>query len=107
MRITPTTREGIMLGLVRALKIGSAVTAILAGLLSLPSPGDAATGSVRIRFTKAGFIIGAGSGTGVLHFKGRNYPLSVGGMSIGTIGAARADLSGTAYHLRTAEDILG
>jgi hypothetical protein len=41
---------------------------------------------VRLKVTKAGFIIGVGGGSGVLHFKGKNYRLSVSGMSIGSSG---------------------
>ena len=96
-----------MLGLIRAIKIGSAVVAAAVMLLSLPSLSYAATGSVHIRTTSAGFIVGVGGGSGILHFRGRNYPLSVGGIGIGTFGAASADLVGRAYNLRTPADILG
>jgi hypothetical protein len=65
------------------------------------------TGSVRLKVTKVGFIVGVGGGSGVLHFKGHSYRLSVGGVGIGTIGAAGADLVGTARNLRTAADIAG
>jgi hypothetical protein len=96
-----------MLGLIRAMKIGSAVVAAAVMLLSLPSLSCAATGSVHIRTAGAGFIVGVGGGNGILHFRGRNYPLNVSGISIGTIGAASADLVGRAYNLRTPTDILG
>jgi hypothetical protein len=51
--------------------------------------------------------VGVGGGSGILHFKGKNYRLSIGGVSAGTIGAAGADLVGTASNLRTAADIAG
>ena len=61
-------------------------------LTALPTPADAqSTGSVRFRVASAGFIIGTGGGTGTLNFKGRTYPLSVGGLSAGTIGVSSAD----------------
>ncbi len=72
-----------------------------------PSQSYADTGSVRLKVTKVGFIVGVGGGSGVLHFKGQSYRLSVGGVGIGTIGAAGADLVGTARNLRTAADIAG
>jgi hypothetical protein len=62
---------------------------------------------VRMRITKAGFIVGVGGGTGVLHFKGHTYRLRIDGISAGTIGVASADLAGTASNLRTAADIAG
>src|SRR5262249_55230392 len=67
----------------------------------------AATGSVRFHIVKAGFIIGASSGSGILNFKGRQYRLSIGGLNVGTIGASAVDLVGTASNLRTAADIAG
>ncbi|MGA8937113.1 MAG: hypothetical protein WB522_22905 [Pseudolabrys sp.] len=71
------------------------------------SQSDADTASVRLRITKVGFIVGVGGGSGTLNFKGRSYRLSIGGVSAGTIGAAGADLVGTASNLRTAADIAG
>ena len=79
----------------------------IALLSVLPAPTHADSGTVRITVGKAGFIVGVGGGSGVLHFKGKNYRLSVGGISAGTIGVARAELVGTARNLRTAEDIVG
>jgi len=99
--------EVIMLGLIRAITSRLAVVAAAVMLLGAPSPSHAATGSVRLNIAKAGFIVGVGGGSGVLHFKGRNYPLSIGGVSVGTIGVASADLAGRAYNLRTAADIAG
>jgi hypothetical protein len=94
-----------MLGSFRAKKFGLAVltaSAILAGTATLS---HAATGSVRIIINRAGFIVGGGSGT--LHFQGRNYPLRVGGVSVGPFGAPRVDLFGRAYNMRTAASIHG
>jgi len=83
--------------------------AIVAGamLVGTSSSSYAETGSVRLKVTKVGFIVGVGGGSGVLTFKGKSYRFSVGGVSAGTIGAAGADLAGTATGLRTAADIAG
>ncbi|SDR04274.1 hypothetical protein SAMN05444161_1413 [Rhizobiales bacterium GAS191] len=96
-----------MFELVRVLRIGCA--ALLAAILVLtaPLPSYAASGSVRINLVKAGFIAGVAGGGGILHFRGRNYRLNIGGISVGTIGAAGADLVGRAYNLRRAADIVG
>jgi lipid-binding SYLF domain-containing protein len=72
------------------------------------SPAEAATGSIAIKIVSAGFIFGASVGSGVLRFQGRDYPLSIGGVSAGaTIGASGTDLVGTAYHLHQPADIEG
>jgi hypothetical protein len=77
-------------------------------LLALPTVADAqSTGTVRINVSSAGFIIGGAGGTGTLNFKRRTYPLSVGGLSAGTIGVASAQFVGTASNLRNARDIVG
>jgi hypothetical protein len=74
----------------------------------LASPSWAETGTVSFQIVKAGFIVGLGGGSGTLVFRGRSYPLSVGGLSFGaTIGASTADLVGRAYNLRQASDIVG
>lgn len=99
-----------MLGFMRAIKIGSTVVAaaiILLSTLSLSHAQTAPTGSIRLNVGKAGFIVGIGGGSGTLRFQGRDYPVSVGGISIGTIGVAGADLVGRVYNLRTAADIAG
>ena len=80
--------------------------AALAGV-GLPGMAQAATGSVQIKISSAGFIVGAGGGSGVLIFKGKRYPFSVGGVSAGGVGAFEADLIGTASNLREARDIEG
>lgn len=76
-------------------------------LMASSSPPRAETGSIRISIAKAGFIVGVGGGHGILHFKGKNYRLSIGGVSVGTIGAAKADLVGHVYNIQSPEDIAG
>ena len=85
--------------------IAGATALLLA--LTVPQSAQAETGTVRLRITKVGFIVGVGGGSGILHLHGKNYRLSLGGVSAGTIGVAGADLVGTATNLRTAADIAG
>jgi hypothetical protein len=95
-----------MFNFLRATRLCLAMS--VAALLGLSvSQSYADNGSVRLRVTKVGFIVGIGGGSGVLTFKGKHYRLSIGGVSAGTIGAAGADLVGTASNLRTAADIVG
>ena len=86
--------------------LGAALAMLLAAILS--SPSHAETGTVRVVFTKGGFIIGVGGGNGVLYFRGHRYPFRVSGMSVGfTIGASTTQLSGKALNLRSPGDIQG
>ena len=96
-----------MMSAIRATKFAALIVAAVAMLSSSATSSFAQTGAVRLHIVKAGFIIGLGGGSGVLHFNGHNYRLNVGGIGIGTIGVAGADLVGTAYHLRHAGDIVG
>ena len=85
--------------------------AVLLGLLAsagYTSASQAEIGAVRVVFTKAGFVVGVGSGRGVLTFRGRNYPFRVSGASLGaTIGASTSQLTGRALNLRGPGDIAG
>ena len=92
---------------VRSIKLAVAVLAAAVVLASATLPSYADSGRVRIRITKAGFIVGFGGGEGILHFKGRNYPFRVSGVSAGTIGISHMDLIGTAHHLRSPTDLAG
>lgn len=96
-----------MFGISRAMKFAAVILAAAVMLISLAPPSYAELGTVRLRITRAGFIVGAGGGTGTLVFHGRTYPLSVGGLSVGTFGAATADVVGRAFNLRRAQDIVG
>ena len=91
----------------RAFRYGM-VAAATTLALGLAASAWAETGTVSFHIAKAGFIVGVGGGNGMLVFKGRRYPLSIGGLSIGaTIGASRASLVGHALNLRQASDIAG
>jgi hypothetical protein len=78
------------------------------GSAGLSTPSQAETGSVAVLFTKGGLILGVGGGEGVLTFRGRHYPFTVSGMSLGaTIGASTSKLVGRAYNLRGPASIEG
>ena len=96
-----------MLGAFHVTKVCAAIVLAAVLLIWAPAQSSAETGSVRLKITKVGFIVGVGGGSGTLTFQGRTYRLSVGGVSAGTIGVAGADLVGTASNLRTAADIAG
>ena len=84
---------------------------VLLGMLGVAGPSTplkAETGSVEVVFTKGGFILGIGSGGGVLLLRGRRYPFTVSGMSVGaTIGASTTKLVGRALNLRGPSSIEG
>src|SRR4051812_4467496 len=88
----------------------SIVVALFAMLTSaaIATPASAEIGTVRVVFTKGGFIVGVGSGQGVLTFRGKSYPFTVSGMSVGfTVGASTTKFVGRAINLRSPGDLAG
>ena len=66
------------------------------------------TGTVSVVFTKGGFIVDVGGGQGVLTFRGKRYPFTVSGMSLGlSIGASTSKFVGRALNLRRPSDLAG
>lgn len=77
-------------------------------LVGLPSIARADSGTIRITVLKAGWIIGASGGSGVLYFHGHRYRLSIGGLSFGLVfGGSKAVLHGRVSHIRRASDVAG
>jgi lipid-binding SYLF domain-containing protein len=71
-------------------------------------PAEAATGSVSLHIASAGFIFGVTGGSGTLSFRGRQFPLRVGGISAGAlIGVSATDLVGSATNIHSPGDIAG
>jgi hypothetical protein len=74
-----------------------ALIALFAFVLPVKSSLAQAPGHVRVKLVKAGLMAGAGGGSGVLTYRGRDYPLRVSGLSLGvTAGASVSRLEGWA-----------
>ena len=83
----------------------AAVGLIAAGL---SSPARADSGTIRLNFIKAGWVIGGSVGQGTLTFRGRTYPVSIGGMSYGlTFGGSQTFLRGRVRNIYHPSDIAG
>jgi hypothetical protein len=75
---------------------------------SLSSAAYAESGTVRISVLKGGWFVGASGGSGTLIFRGRRYPLSVGGLSAGLVfGASQTNLVGRVSNIRRPSDVAG
>jgi hypothetical protein len=75
---------------------------------STAAPSHAITAAVRVTVAKAGFIVGAGGGRGVLTFRHRNYPFTVQGLSLGlTAGGSISKLVGRAEYIDELRDFAG
>ena len=85
-----------------------ALVALLVGAAGISTPSRAEVGQVAVVFTKGGFIVGVGGGEGVLVLRGKRYPFTVSGMSVGfTIGASTTKFVGRALNLKGPASIEG
>ena len=85
-----------------------ALVALVVGVTGFSTPSWAETGRVAVIFTKGGLVVGVGGGEGVLTLRGKHYPFTVSGMSIGfTIGASTTKLVGRALNLKGPASIEG
>jgi hypothetical protein len=96
-----------MSGTIKLVKFIALVTTLLSITAMTVTPSQAQTGTVRLSIVKAGFIVGAGGGGGTLNYHGRTYRLTVGGIGLGSLGVASAELIGTASNLHRPQDIAG
>lgn len=90
----------------RSFGIKTALIGILA--LAGASVAHADSGTIRISVLKGGWFIGASGGSGTLTFRGRQYPLSIGGIDAGLVfGASQTNLSGQVTNIRRPSDVAG
>ena len=84
------------------------VITLLAVVLLTASSLAQAPGYVRVKFVKAGLMMGAGGGSGVLTYRGRDYPFRVFGLSLGvTAGGSVSRLEGWASGIKQVSDFAG
>ena len=93
------------------MRISSVLRAALIALVAIFGVSRAAhaeSGSVSLTIYKAGWIIGGSGGGGSLYFRGRHYPLSVGGIDYGLVfGGSKTVLRGRVSNIRRPSDVAG
>jgi len=90
--------------------ISSALRGALVALVALAglSSARADEGTVSLVIYKAGWIIGGSGGSGVLHFRGRSYALSTGGIDYGLVfGGSKTVLRGRVSNIYRPSDVAG
>jgi hypothetical protein len=84
------------------------IVALAAILAAGFSTARADSGTVRLSFIKAGWVIGGSVGSGTMTFRGRTYPLVIGGISYGlTFGGSQTFLRGRVTNIYRPSDIEG
>jgi hypothetical protein len=95
------------------MKIASFLRGMLVALTAaagavLPTTAHADGGFITLTIYKAGWIIGGSGGSGMLHFHGRAYPLSTGGLDWGLVfGGSRTVLRGRVSNIWRPSDVEG
>lgn len=57
--------------------------------------------------TQVRLLVGGSSAKGVLHFKGKDYPFTSKGVSLGGIGVVEVSIKGDVHYLNRVEDFAG
>ena len=82
----------------------AATIVLFAGL----STAYAESGTVTLTVYKGGWIIGGSAGGGTLNFRGRNYPVSVGGIDYGLVfGGSKTSFRGRVSNINRPSDVAG
>jgi hypothetical protein len=78
------------------------------GVLFSGMASAAPDGTIELELYKAGLVAGVSGGSGKLTFQGKEYPIKLGGVSLGaTIGVSKAELVGEVNNLKSPADIEG
>jgi hypothetical protein len=63
--------------------------------------------TLRLSFKSVAVGIGFSSGSGTLTYKGKEYPISVSGVSVGKVGISGSSATGKVYNLKSLADFDG
>src|SRR5947208_13749905 len=96
---------------IAALLLILALTTTIAGAAKKESAAPQKEGKpdATVRLSSGSFAAGIGFswGKGTLTYKGKDYPISVKGLSLGKVGITGVTASGDVYHLKKLEDFDG
>ena len=85
-----------------------ALLIVFAACTAVSTPSSANTGHVLVKVGKAGLIVGAGAGHGVLTFHGRDHRFRIYGLTLGfSAGISTSRLKGLVSELHQLRDFAG
>lgn len=94
----------------KALGLAMAVLAVIAlqhGSAFAQSKRPQQSGTITIDQVQVAFIFSGNVGGGKLHYKGKTYPFSIGGLGVGGIGISSIKATGEVYDLKRLADFDG
>lgn len=69
--------------------------------------GELPDASVDMQQVQVAYLGSGNGGSGVLHFRGQDYPFTVGGLGVGGIGVSSIKATGVVYHLANVAQFAG
>lgn len=88
--------------------IAMVLTLLLAlGTKALLAQDGIPDGRVEFSSTSFGLLFGYSKGKGILHFQGQQYPFTISGFKVATVGVTRVDALGRVYDLEEIDDFAG
>ena len=87
--------------------IGLATVAVLGLCLTVARAEDKPDGTLRLSGGSVAAGVGYSWGSGTLTYMGKEYPVSVKGLSVGDVGVTKVEASGKVYNLKKLEDFDG
>jgi hypothetical protein len=91
----------------RRLIIGLAVVSLCCSFAAAFAADAAPDGTVELKGGSVGVGIGFSWGSGELTYKGKSYPISADGLSVGDVGVTNVTASGKVFNLKKLEDFNG
>lgn len=90
-------------------KVGilSVVFCLMAGFAQAAEKSTQPDAMLHLRSGSVAAGVGISWGKGTLIYKGREYPVSVNGLSLGKVGITKVTASGEVHHLKSLEDFSG
>ncbi len=91
----------------RTMTVLAACFLATAPALAQEKPKGPPSASVAIEQIQVAFIGSGAVGGGTLNYRGESFPITVGGLGVGGIGASKLTASGSVYGLERREDFAG
>jgi hypothetical protein len=85
----------------------AAATLCMSGIVASAEGEKAPDATLRLSSGSVAAGVGFSWGSGTLTYKGKDYPVSVSGLSVGSVGVTSATASGKVYNLKELKDFDG
>jgi hypothetical protein len=85
----------------RNLALGAAIASVLASATMGADSEMRLSGTLSIDQKRVSFLVSGNGGGGTLHYGGKSYPFTVGGIGVGGIGVTRFQATGNVYNLNS------